>query len=154
MVTNQKMERLKQLTKYYNQQMSKTSSVSWVWSVTSARTLPDWQNLVTAWESSPQIMCHLYGDLNILVHLMPSKLKLQVPTMLKYYDPQKKSLFLQTHVRLKGLVTVLLQEGYPDYFATKSLQPTQNVYVAIELESLAVAWVMEKFSSLSILKIF
>ena len=33
----------------------------------------------------------------------------------------------------------------PVYFASKALSETQKGYVAIELKSLAVAWVMEKF---------
>ena len=33
----------------------------------------------------------------------------------------------------------------PVYCASKALSETQKGYVAIELESLAVAWVMEKF---------
>ena len=37
------------------------------------------------------------------------------------------------------------QNQKPVYFASKALSETQKGYVAIELESLAVAWVMEKF---------
>ena len=36
-------------------------------------------------------------------------------------------------------------QGKPVYFASKALTETQKGYVAIELESLALAWAMEKF---------
>ena len=39
----------------------------------------------------------------------------------------------------------LLQEGKPIYFASKALTEAHKGYVVIELESLAVAWAMEKF---------
>ena len=38
-----------------------------------------------------------------------------------------------------------MQQGKPVYFTSKALTETQKGYVAIELESLAVAWAMEKF---------
>ena len=39
----------------------------------------------------------------------------------------------------------LLPHGKPVYFTSKALTETQKGYIAIELETLAVAWVMEKF---------
>ena len=39
----------------------------------------------------------------------------------------------------------MLQEQRPVYFASKTLTEAQSGYVAIEIESLATAWVMEKF---------
>ena len=65
--------------------------------------------------------------------------------MLAYYDP-KKHTTLQTDACLKGLGAVLLQEGHLVYFARKSLQAAECAYIAIELEALAVAWAMEKFT--------
>ena len=44
-----------------------------------------------------------------------------------------------------GLGACLLQDQKPVYFASKALTEAQRGYVAIELESLAVAWEMEKF---------
>ena len=64
--------------------------------------------------------------------------------ILKYYDPKKETV-LQTDASIKGLVTCLLQDGHPVYFASKSLQDAECRYVTIELEALAVAWAMEKF---------
>ena len=39
----------------------------------------------------------------------------------------------------------MLQEKRPVYFASKALTEAKKGYTAIELESLAVAWAMEKF---------
>ena len=64
--------------------------------------------------------------------------------ILAYYNPKKQTV-LQTDASTKGLGACLLQEEKPVYFASKALTGAQWGYVAIELESLAVAWVMEKF---------
>ena len=45
----------------------------------------------------------------------------------------------------KVLGAVLLQEGHPVYFASKSLSEPQQNYVAIELEALGVSWAVQKF---------
>ena len=64
--------------------------------------------------------------------------------ILRYYDSKKETV-LQTDASIKGLGTCLLQDGYPIYFAGKSLQDAECRYVAIELAALAVAWAMETF---------
>ena len=64
--------------------------------------------------------------------------------ILAYYNPKKQTV-LQTDAGTKGLGTCLLQEEKPVYFASKALTEAQWGYVAIELESLAVAWAMENF---------
>ena len=64
--------------------------------------------------------------------------------VLAYYNPQKETI-LQTDASTKGLGACLLQEEKPIYFASKALTKTQRGYVAIKLESLAVAWAVEKF---------
>ena len=64
--------------------------------------------------------------------------------ILAYYNPNKLTV-LQTDASCKGLGACLLQNEKPVYFASKALTETQKGYMAIELESLAVAWVMEKF---------
>ena len=61
-----------------------------------------------------------------------------------YYNPKKPTV-LQTDASCKGLGACLLQNQRPVYFTSRALTETQKGYVAIELESLAVAWVMEKF---------
>ena len=62
--------------------------------------------------------------------------------VLAYYNPKKQTV-LQTDVIIKGLGVCLLQDEKPVYFASKALTDVQKGYVAIELESLAVAWAME-----------
>ena len=64
--------------------------------------------------------------------------------VLAYYNPEKQTM-LQTDASIKGLCASLLQEEKPVYFTSKALTEAQKGYVAIEIESLAVAWAMEKF---------
>ena len=64
--------------------------------------------------------------------------------ILAYYNPNKLTV-LQTDASCKGLGVCLLQNEKPVYFAIKALTETQKSYMAIELESLVVARVMEKF---------
>ena len=64
--------------------------------------------------------------------------------ILAYYNPKKETV-LQTDASVKGLGACLLQDQKPVYFISKALTETQRGYVAIEIESLAVAWAMEKF---------
>ena len=60
------------------------------------------------------------------------------------YSPWKQTA-LQTDASIKNLGACLLQEEQPVYFISKALTDAQKGYVSIELESLAVAWAMEKF---------
>ena len=64
--------------------------------------------------------------------------------ILAYYNPKKQTV-LQADASIKGLGVCLLQEEKPVYFASKALTDAQWGYVAIELESLAIALAMEKF---------
>ena len=59
--------------------------------------------------------------------------------VLAYYNPRKETI-LQTDASTKGLGACLLQEDKPIYFASKALTEMQKGYVAIEIESLTVAW--------------
>ena len=52
---------------------------------------------------------------------------------------------LETDTSSKGLGGCLLKEGKPVYITSKALTKAQKGYVEIELESLVVAWAMEKF---------
>ena len=72
------------------------------------------------------------------------KREIAATPILAYYNPRKQTVF-QTDASIKGLGACLLQDQKPVYFASKVLTEVQRVYVAIELESLAVAWAMEKF---------
>ena len=67
-----------------------------------------------------------------------------VAPILAYYNPNKPTI-LQTNASCKGLGACLPQNEKPMYFASKALTETQKGYMAIELESLAVAWAMERF---------
>ena len=73
-----------------------------------------------------------------------TKKEIAAAPILAYYNPKKPSV-LQTNASCKGLGACLLQNQKPVYFASRALLETQNGYVAIELESLAVAWAMEEF---------
>ena len=64
--------------------------------------------------------------------------------VLAYYNPQKETM-LQTDASTKGLGACLLQDEKTIYFANKALTEVQRGYVAIEIESLDVAWAVEKF---------
>ena len=64
--------------------------------------------------------------------------------VLTYYNPQKGTI-LQTDTSTKVLEACLLHDEKPIYFASKALTETQREYVAIKIESPAVAWAVEKF---------
>ena len=67
-----------------------------------------------------------------------------VAPILAYYNPNKPTI-LQTDASCKGLGACLLQNEKAVYFANKALTEMEKDYVVIELESLAVAWGVEKF---------
>ena len=64
--------------------------------------------------------------------------------ILAYYNLKKETV-LQRDASVKGLGACLLQDQKPVYFTSKALTETKHGYVAIEIESVAVAWAMEKF---------
>ena len=64
--------------------------------------------------------------------------------VLVYYNPWKETI-LQADAITKGLGACLLQEKKPFYFTSKALTEMQKRYMAIEIESLAVACAVEKF---------
>ena len=72
------------------------------------------------------------------------KKEITAASILAYYNPRKTTI-LQTDMSIKGLGACLLQDKRPVYFASKAHTEVQRGYMAIELESLAMAWVMEKF---------
>ena len=63
--------------------------------------------------------------------------------IITYYNPKKETI-LQSDTTIKGLGACLLQDQKPIYFVSKVLTETQWGYVAIDIESLAVASVMER----------
>ena len=64
--------------------------------------------------------------------------------VLAYHNPKKQNM-LQTDASIKSLGVCLLQEEKPVHFESNTLTDAQKGYVALELESLAVAWAREKF---------
>ena len=90
---------------------------------------------------------------NINLPLPQMKKEIASAPILSYYNPKKQTV-LQTDASTKGLGACLLQEEKPVSFARKSYQMHSRGYVAIELESLAVAWAMGEISSFPICKPF
>ena len=72
------------------------------------------------------------------------KREIAAAPILAHYNPRKQ-IVLQTDASIKGLGAYLLWDQKPVYFASMALTKVQRGYVEIELESLAVAWAMEKF---------
>ena len=64
--------------------------------------------------------------------------------ILSYFDPEKE-LVVQVDSSKDGLGAVLLQEGKPIEFASKSLKPTERKWAQIEKEALAVLFGLERF---------
>ena len=65
---------------------------------------------------------------------------------LAHFDPEKETV-IQTDASIRGLGTCLLQDGKPVYYASRAIGEAEKNYVAIELESLAVAWGPRKTAS-------
>ncbi|KAL9971554.1 hypothetical protein ACROYT_G017729, partial [Oculina patagonica] len=68
----------------------------------------------------------------------------EVP-VLAYYDPEKENL-IQSDASLKGLGCVLMQEGKPVCYASRSLTETESRYSNIERKLLAACWSLEKLN--------
>lgn len=68
----------------------------------------------------------------------------EVP-VLAYYDPEKDNL-IQSDASLKGIGCVLIQDGRPVCYASRSLTETESRYSNIERELLAACWSPEKFN--------
>jgi hypothetical protein len=64
-------------------------------------------------------------------------------TKLIHYDPNKPAI-IETDASLKGLVAVLIQDGKPVRFLSKSFTQAETDYANIERELLAVLFACEK----------
>ena len=64
-------------------------------------------------------------------------------TVLIHFDPNKQ-VIIETDASLKGLVAVLIQEGKPVRFLSKSLTKTEADYSNIEREMLAILFACER----------
>ena len=64
-----------------------------------------------------------------------------------YYDPEKDNL-IQSDACLQGIGCVLIQDGRPVCYASRSLTETvsESRYSNIERELLAACWSLEKFN--------
>ena len=72
------------------------------------------------------------------------KTKVTQASVLAYYDC-KKPLQIQCDASMKGIGSVLMQDGRPISFASKALTPTESRYAVIEKEMLAVLFLLNKF---------
>ena len=59
------------------------------------------------------------------------------------YDPEKNNI-IQSDASMQGLGCVLLQDGQPVCYASRSLTETEKNYSNIERELLAACWSLEK----------
>ena len=114
------------------------------WSTTCQNFLPDFQRLWSPFGSFQRTKYLSTGAQNINYAFTQIKQEIVSTPILAYYNPNKQTV-LHTDTGIKGLGACLLQEEKPVYFASNALTEAQWGYVAIELESLAVAWAMEKF---------
>ena len=75
------------------------------------------------------------------------KIKKQISEapVLRYYDPDKE-LVLQTDSSQSGLGAVLLQEGQPIEYASRSLTTSERNWAQIEKESLSLLFGLERFN--------
>ncbi|XP_028416269.1 uncharacterized protein K02A2.6-like [Dendronephthya gigantea] len=69
---------------------------------------------------------------------------LSTDRVLRYYDVTKP-VVLQTDASKKGLGAVLLQDGFPVAYASRTMTTTQERYAQIEKELLAVVFACERF---------
>ena len=65
--------------------------------------------------------------------------------VLAYYDSEKDNL-IQSAASLKGIGCVLIQDGRPVCYASRSSTETEWRYSNIERELLAACWSLEKFN--------
>ena len=89
------------------------------------------KDTVYAWESQQQ---EAFEAIKVVITTAP---------VLAYFDKNKKH-YIQTDASLKGLGEVLLQDGHPVVYASRSLTPAEKQYSNIERELLAVVFAMER----------
>ena len=89
------------------------------------------KDTVYAWESQQQVP---FETIKVVITTAP---------VLVYFDKDKKH-YIQTDASLKRLGAVLLQDGHPVVYASRSLTPAEKQYSSIERELLAVVFAMER----------
>ena len=65
--------------------------------------------------------------------------------VLAYYDPEKDNV-IQSDASLKGIGCVLMQDGKPVCYPSRSLSDTESRYSNIERELRAACWSLERSS--------
>ena len=65
--------------------------------------------------------------------------------VLAYYDPEKNNV-IQSDASQRGIGCVLMQDGQPVCYASRSLSDTESRYGNIERELLAACWSLERFN--------
>ena len=88
------------------------------------------QDTVYVWESQQK---EAFEVIKIVITSAP---------VLAYFDKNKKH-YIQTDASQKGLGAVLLQDGQPVVYVSRSLTPAETQYSNIERELLAVVFVLE-----------
>ena len=103
----------------------------------------DCQSLLNQSENFPKVKDHLIGDLSISKPSYRWRKKLQMLLYLLIITPRSKLLCIQMPAwKVLVLVYYMMQTSV---FCQEALTNAQKGYVVTELESLAVAWAMEKF---------
>ena len=64
--------------------------------------------------------------------------------MLAYFDNRKETV-LMVDTGSTGLGALIMQEGKPVAFSSKTLTPSETMYANIERELLAIVWGVQKF---------
>ena len=64
--------------------------------------------------------------------------------VLAYYDLEKDNV-IQSNASLKGICCILMQDGKPVCYASRSLSDTESRHSNIERELLAASWSLERF---------
>ena len=65
--------------------------------------------------------------------------------VLAYYDPEKDNV-IQADASKRGIGCVMMQEGKPVCYASRSLSDTESRYSNIERKLLAACWCLERFN--------
>ena len=133
---------MRQSLKCQSQRISNACRDFWAWSftlrITSEVTAPLRELLKkdVAWHWTE---CHEQSLVAIKKVLTETS-----PAVLRYYDP-KKPVGLQVDACKSGLGAVLVQDGSPIVYASRSLKETECRYAQIEKELLAVVFGVERF---------
>ena len=114
------------------------------WSPISQSSSQAPQRLPRLYESCWRRTCLGIGLRNVKLHSTRSK-KLCPPVKSWDSSDVTKPVVLQTDASKRALGAVLLQEGFPVAYASRTMTATQERYAQIEKELLAVVFACERF---------